>query len=105
MPYHFAGGSQPNLLANFFFIDPNGSLSANPDLHSLFNSFSTSNYSFMGGGGQPFTSQCFTCGSLQFSISNATVSAVPLPPSAVLTLSGLSWIGWFWRWNRAAHHA
>ena len=33
MPFQFSGGRQPNLLANFQFIDPNGTLRANPDLY------------------------------------------------------------------------
>lgn len=102
MPAHFAGGPQPNLLASFFFIDPSGTLSTNPDLHGLFNSFNINNYSFMQGSGQPFTSGCALslCGSMQFSITSASVAPVPLPSSATLLASGLALFGWLARFKR-----
>lgn len=97
LPLTLAFGNQPPaLLASFHFIDPNGSLSTSQNLHDLFTSFDTSNYTFMGGTATVYHGDCLslTCGSTQFSIANASVSPVPLPPSAVLLLSGLGVIGW-----------
>lgn len=80
-----------DMLASFHFIDPNGSLNANPDMHGLYNSFDISKYSFMSGGASLSSSECLNsdCGSLDFSISNASVSAVPIPAAAWLFGSGL----------------
>ncbi len=89
------GNQPPALLASFQFIDPNGSLSTSQNLHDLFTSFDTSKYTFMGGAATIYHGDCLylTCGSTQFSIANASVSPVPLPPSAILLLSGLGVIG------------
>jgi hypothetical protein len=88
--YSFTGSST-DMLASFFFIDPNGSLNASPDLNGLYTSFDTSKYSFMSGSANLYNSGCLyrNCGSLEFSISNATVSAVPVPAAAWLLGSGL----------------
>jgi hypothetical protein len=96
------GNQPPALLASFRFIDPNGSLSTSRNLNDLFTSFDINKYSFMGGAATLYHGDCLylTCGSTEFSIANASVSPVPLPPSAVLLLSGLGVIGWVARLQR-----
>ncbi|TKB65458.1 MAG: hypothetical protein E8D47_07175 [Nitrospira sp.] len=92
--------SQPaSLLASFFFTDPTGTLSGNPNLHNLFDSFDTSRYTSMQGSSLFYNSPCFGtgCGSMQMSITSATVAPVPLPPSAALLLTGLCMMGRFLR--------
>ncbi|TKB65455.1 MAG: hypothetical protein E8D47_07160 [Nitrospira sp.] len=103
LPLTLAFGNQPPaLLASFRFIDPNGSLSTSQNLHDLFMSFDTSHYSLMDGFATIYHGDCLylTCGSTEFSIASASVSPVPLPPSAVLLIPGLAVIGWVARLQR-----
>jgi len=88
-------GAQADMLASFYFLDPNGNLSSNLDLHELYNTFDSSKYSFMGGSANLSNYQCLysSCGSLEFSVRNASVSAVPNP--ATVWLFGAGLIGLF----------
>lgn len=84
-------GTSTDILANFLFIDPNGALNTNPDLHGLYNSFDISKYSSMGGSANLSRPECLynDCGSLEFSINTVSISAVPIPAAAWLLGSGL----------------
>lgn len=100
MPWSFTNGSQPEPLTSFHFVDPAGTLNLSPDLHNLFSSFDLNRYSGTIGQALIWANQCISsCGSIQMSVTSATV--VPLPGSLLLMLSGLSGIGWRMRRSRA----
>lgn len=93
MPWSFSNGSEPDPLVSFHFIDPIGTLSANPNLTDLFTSFDLNRYSYTNGHAWTWANQCASCGSIEMSITSAN-AVVPLPGSLVLMLSGLSGICW-----------